>query len=206
MKMSEKVDELAAALCKAQAVMESAKKDSANPFFKSKYADLSSVWDACRKPLTDNGLSVSQLPCNAPDGTPGVHTTLLHSSGQWISGAVYGAPTKNDPQGIGSLITYYRRYSLAAIAGVISEDDDGNAASGKETAHQPPAVSNPKPKIINGDNLSPGELSYLKAECDKNLLTQEERGILWTRLQGKSLNMVTTEIIALLKERGKNNG
>jgi hypothetical protein len=217
MKMSEQIGELAAALAKAQAVMGAAVKDSTNPHYKSKYADLSSVIDACRDPLSSNGLSISQFPCNNEQGTPGVNTILMHSSGQYISQPFYGRPSKDDPQGLGGLITYFRRYGTASVAGVTQEDDDGNAASGKtgQGKDDKPDLSNvkldakpnnPPPKKINGDNLSPGELSYLKAECDKNFVTPEERNILWQRLQGKTLNMVTTEIIALLKERGKNNG
>jgi len=131
MAQSQNINELATELAKAQAVMQPAVKDSENPFFKSHYADLSSVWDAIRKPLTDNGLSVVQTP-DTLDGKMVLVTTLLHSSGQWISGALPVSPTKTDPQSMGSAITYARRYALSALAGVCSEeDDDGNAASAK---------------------------------------------------------------------------
>src|SRR5881394_2722278 len=100
MQHSEQLNELGAALAKAQAQVKGAKKDSANPFFKSSYADLSSVWDACRDALTGNGLSVIQLPGFA-DGIATLDTILLHSSGQWISGTA-GAPLgKQDAQGVG---------------------------------------------------------------------------------------------------------
>lgn len=126
---SESINELAAALSKAQAVISGAVKDSTNPHFKSKYADLASVWDACRKPLTDHGLSVAQTAGTTENGLVRVSTMLMHTSGQWITDDLILKPTKDDPQGFGSCITYGRRFSLAAIAGVAPEDDDGNAAS-----------------------------------------------------------------------------
>jgi hypothetical protein len=123
------IADLAAALCKAQAQMEGAKKDAANPHFKSKYADLASVWDAIRAPLTSNGLSVVQLLRSIQGGVE-VETILMHSSGQQISDVFAVPATKNDAQGYGSAATYARRYALMAMVGVAPEDDDGNAAVG----------------------------------------------------------------------------
>jgi hypothetical protein len=129
-KQTIEINELAAALAKAQASIKGAVKDSANPFFKSKYADLASVWDACRKPLTDNGLSVVQFPRLA-NGMVEVTTMLMHSSGQFLSDDLNAEPKDTSPQGIGSTITYLRRYALAAVAGVAPEEDDGEAAQGR---------------------------------------------------------------------------
>lgn len=141
---SAEIDKLAVALSKAQAIIESAVKDSANPFFKSKYADLASVWAAIRKPLTDNGLSIIQEPFSNT-GKAGVFTTLLHSSGQYTRSSLEVPVGKQDAQGFGSAITYVRRYSLQAIAGVCPEDDDGNAASDKEKPQpRPQATNTPK--------------------------------------------------------------
>jgi len=128
---SDQIHELAAALAKAQGQIEGAKKDSLNPHFKSKYADLASVWDACREALSTNGLSVVQSAENSPDTGYGVTTLLLHHSGQWIRGTLHLRPTKDDPQGAGSALTYARRYALAAFVGIAPEDDDGAAASVK---------------------------------------------------------------------------
>lgn len=129
---SENIGELALALSKAQSKIGGAKKDSSNPFFKSKYADLESVWDACREELTKNDLSVMQTNDVNSEGVV-VVTTLAHGkSGQWVRGRLFLKPVKNDPQGIGSCITYGRRYALAGIVGVYQTDDDGNAASGKD--------------------------------------------------------------------------
>jgi len=127
---SEQINELAAALSKAQASITGALKDSANPFFKSKYADLASCWDACRKQLTDNGLSVMQTTDIVAD-TVVVRTTLAHSSGQWISGILPVKAKDDGPQAQGSGITYARRYALAAMVGLAQIDDDAEAAQGR---------------------------------------------------------------------------
>lgn len=126
--MSESINELATALSKAQSVMESALKDATNPFFKSKYADLSSVWNACKKPLTDNGLCIVQQLGGDVDQVT-MTTILMHSSGQWIKSTAKAIPAKKDAQSIGSTATYLRRYGLSALVGICTEDDDGNAGS-----------------------------------------------------------------------------
>jgi hypothetical protein len=119
---------LAAALAKAQAEIEGASKDKLNPHFKSRYADLASVWDACRSPLTGNGLSVVQVPM-ASGPTVTVVTMMMHSSGEWLRGDLTMTAQQNTPQSVGSAITYARRYALAAMAGVAPEDDDGEQAT-----------------------------------------------------------------------------
>ena len=135
METSEQINELATALSKAQAKIIGALKDAANPFFKSKYADLSSVWDAVREPLTANGLAVIQTTSAPQDGSAVIVTTMLaHSSGQWVRDSLTLTPAKRDPQGIGSAITYGRRYALAAITGCPQIDDDGEASVGRRTA------------------------------------------------------------------------
>jgi hypothetical protein len=137
---SETIGALAAALSKAQADITGALKDSSNPFFKSKYADLASCWDACRKQLAANGLSVIQTTRMAEQGLVLV-TTLAHSSGEWIAGempvliAVQGKSgefKEVTPQAQGSGITYARRYALAAIVGLAQVDDDAEAAQGRK--------------------------------------------------------------------------
>lgn len=129
MQQSDSIAALAAALAKAQGAIKGAAKDSVNPGFRSKYADLASVWDACRKQLSDNGLAVIQTTDEAEDAVV-VVTTLAHSSGEWISGRLKLRPVKADPQGMGSAITYARRYALSAIVGIAPDDDDGQAAQG----------------------------------------------------------------------------
>lgn len=144
MKSSESIKNLAVALVKVQSVLESAKKDSDNPFFKSRYADLSSVWEACRKPLTDNGLSVVQT-CTPTEGSGiQVDTILLHTSGEYIESNLFMPLVKNDPQAVGSAITYARRYALSAIVGIIADDDDAEAAMSRPQApaHRPNVPAN----------------------------------------------------------------
>ena len=128
---SESISNLAESLCNVQSKLTHAKKDSANPFFKSKYADLESVWDACRNLLHSHGLSVTQFPglYTDHDKSMSLTTILMHDSGEWISQEMSVPVTKADAQGAGSALTYMRRYALAAVVGVVQADDDGNAAS-----------------------------------------------------------------------------
>jgi len=135
---SEEINELAAALVKVQGKLEGAKMDGVNPFFHSKYSTLASVWDACREPLSSNGLAVVQTCSIDENGGLVVNTTLLHSSGQWISGQQATKPTKDDPQGMGSAITYARRYGLAAMVGICPEDDDAEAATERKPQAEKP--------------------------------------------------------------------
>lgn len=119
---------LAAAMCKAQSEMGGAAKGANNPFFKSKYADLSAVVQAVKEPFANNGLSYVQFPIEH-GGRIGVETILMHESGEYLSQEFTVQLSKQDAQGAGSAITYCRRYALQSIAGIPSEDDDGNAAS-----------------------------------------------------------------------------
>jgi hypothetical protein len=147
MQKSESIGELAKALAVAQGEIQNAKKDSENPFFRSKYADLAAVREACQGPLSKNGLAVIQTPKTTltEDHTIiSVETLLCHSSGEWISEELSAIPVKTDPQGIGSCITYLRRYALSAVAGVASEDDDGNAASQNGSGQQTATARQPK--------------------------------------------------------------
>lgn len=146
MRQSDNIADLCAALAKAQAEMGHARKASENPFFKSNYADLASVVDACRPHLAANGLSAIHLPESADAVLVTVTCRLMHASGQWVECSLAVKPTKADPQGIGSAITYARRYTLAAIVGVATEDDDGNAASGNPSKEAPAAQRQVAPK------------------------------------------------------------
>lgn len=130
---SDSIGDLAAALALAQGEIRGAPKARTNTFFKADYADLAAVWDACRAPLAKNGLAVIQVPQIERPGEVVLETVLAHKSGQWVRSRYPIAPTKNDPQGLGSAITYARRYALAAIVGVVAidEDDDGEAAQGR---------------------------------------------------------------------------
>jgi hypothetical protein len=138
MLQSESVKNIAAALVKAQAKVEGALKDRSNPAFKSKYADLSSVMDACKDALNGEGIAIVQTHAPAEAGRLRLETRLHHTSGEWIAGLIDMPLAKQDPQGYGSATTYARRYGLASIIGVCPEDDDGNGAS--DTPRQQPAA------------------------------------------------------------------
>lgn len=143
---SEKTDLISKALIGAWDKMKTAKKQNDNPFFKSKYADFGSVVDACKSALLENDLVVTQ-PTTIINGQTALVTTLLHSSGQWVRGLYPVNPIKNDPQAIGSAITYARRYALASIVGLVAEeDDDGEMAMGRGQV-QPIVKAKPAPKI-----------------------------------------------------------
>lgn len=129
--MSQDIKELIAALCKAQAVMKPAVFNKVNPHFKNKYADFTSCMECCREPLASNGLSVMQY-CATINEKLTLVTLLAHISGQWIQSHFPLNPMKMDSQSIGSAMSYGKRYSLSALVGIVSEDDDdGEAAHGR---------------------------------------------------------------------------
>ena len=138
---SAEINELATALSKFQGELMGAKKKSDNPFFRSKYADLAEIWKTVSEPLAKHGLAVIQtMDCDESE-TPIIVTTLTHTSGQYISGRLKVTGGKKDPQGIGSAITYGRRYSLSAILGVYQEDDDAESAHGRGSSTSQKAPS-----------------------------------------------------------------
>ena len=195
---SQEINELAKALSIAQGKIESASMDKENPFYKSKYADLFSVWGACRETLTSNGLSVVQTGRPSGNGKCIVITTLMHSSGQWIRGEMEATPAKQDPQGIGSCITYLRRYSLAAMVGVCPEDDDGNGSLDRENSAGKPVDNRPKKKYKNfkflgtmkGFKVSLGEEKYYeiigKYGCEhSNEIPPKDQKAIWKDMVAK---------------------
>lgn len=128
MEHSESIKEIATALVKAQKDIKAAVKDAANPFFKSRYADLASIIEAVRTPLNAAGITFLQPVSEAEHGVK-VETMLVHESGEWMSESLVMPVAKEDAQGVGSAITYARRYGLQSMCGVPTEDDDGNAAT-----------------------------------------------------------------------------
>ena len=157
MQKSESIAALAAALAKAQGEMENASKNSQNPHFRSKYADLAEIINTVRPVLAKHGLSVTQFP--SFDGTLAhVETIIAHQSGEWMSGTTSSPVQKADPQGIGSATTYLRRYSLAAVCNLAQEDDDANASSKapKQSAKPMPAqahVQKPVPAPVPNEPM-----------------------------------------------------
>lgn len=157
---------IAAALAKAQAEMGKAIKESANPAFRSKYADLGNVMDACLPALNKHNIAVIQPIVSDVDGRF-VKTILIHESGETLECAVPLIVGKNDMQGLGSAITYGRRYGLMSMAGIAPEDDDGNAAAKNV---QSSAIAQARDDgVLDGlpENASPREKAeaYAKAIC-----------------------------------------
>lgn len=162
MNKSESIGNISKALLKAQKAIKAALKDATNPHFKSKYADLSSVVDAVKGPLNDNGISFLQGVEDAENGVA-VETMLLHESGEWLSSTIRIPASKQDAQGYGSACTYARRYGLQAMCGVPAEDDDGNAATKAAPRHELTPVESGK--SIGGadfENLPPDRQAKLR--------------------------------------------
>lgn len=131
-KVSMPCNEIMEALAKMQGQLDNAKKESKNPFFNSKYADLANCLQTAKKPMADNGLSLSQH-CTYDGAFVTCVTILGHASGQMMVSTLNVPVARKDPQGVGSSITYARRYALTSIIGLAQEDDDGNAASQKQS-------------------------------------------------------------------------
>lgn len=148
MKKSETITELSKAFAKTQKEMKQPLKDANNPFFKSKYVPLENVVEAITESASKNGLSFTQYPSSDEAGNVTVGTLVMHESGEWIEyDPIKMKPVKNDPQSIGSAITYAKRYALSAIFGITSDqDDDGNEATQtkKQPAKQQAQASDPR--------------------------------------------------------------
>jgi hypothetical protein len=146
MKQSESIDKIIPAFIAFQSDMPSVPKDGNNPHFKSKYATLGAITEATRPHLAKHGLGFMQWMSNR-DGYQLIVTRIMHTSGQWMEDEGYILnPTKNDPQGMGSAVTYARRYTLGASLGIITEDDDdGNRASEPAPVKKPAPAPKPEP-------------------------------------------------------------
>lgn len=171
-----------AALAAAQMQMGRAVKDSQNPAFRSKYADLASVMDACMAALNGNGIAVFQ-PTVDEDGHRYVKTILAHVSGETLECRVPLIVQKNDMQGFGSAVTYARRYGLMGMAGIAADDDDGNAAAKAAPKHdEKPVVENPSAAALDSawrdaveDSLPPDATPRQKAEAYAEAIMRDFR-------------------------------
>lgn len=168
MKKSETLTEFSKAFAKTQQEMKQPLKDANNPFFKSKYVPLENVVEAITESASKNGLSFTQFPSSDEAGNVTVGTLVMHSSGEWIEyDPIKMKPVKNDPQSIGSAITYAKRYALSAIFGITSDpDDDGNEAT--QTKKQAPAKKKDEPVIsVEKANYYLKEIATISAEKGK---------------------------------------
>jgi hypothetical protein len=191
MKKSENINELATALSKCQGEMQPAIKDSINPHFRSKFSTLYSVWESCRKPLSKNGLSVVQTMEMINDKLY-LTTTLLHLSGQWISSETPVISARQDAQGIGSSLSYFKRYSLSALLGICSadEDDDGEQAMPKNRDQK------------SKDESSPPKEEYATPTIGKEKveLLQEQTEICDPEYAKKLINYLKTQDVNSLSQ------
>lgn len=166
---SETIGALAAALAKAQGEISPAPMDRDNPFFKSKYATLTSLWESARAALAKNGLSVVQSTDLADNGDVVLITTLMHASGEWIGGVYPVRATDNKPQTLGSALTYARRYAFGALVGLTSDDDDdGNAASNNGTNGGAQHMTKPTAAAPNGTTTGKPNGSAAKGETEQD--------------------------------------
>lgn len=155
------------ALLKAQTEMGAAKKGAANPYFKSKYADLPAVIEVVKDPLNENGIAVFQ-PTAVRDGKSVVVTRLIHSSGEWVEGETEIVVAKqNDPQAQGSAITYARRYGLQSLLSIPTEDDDGELAMGRTKASKAEALKAVTQAQAGGEEKLASKTSSFRREAAK---------------------------------------
>lgn len=195
MAKSEQINELALALSKVQGEIEGAIKDANNPFFKSKYADLTSCWQACREQLSKNGIAVVQSGDDS-DTHLCLTTTLMHSSGQWIDGThrmekkiTEKDKTRRDmnAQDIGAAITYLRRFSLCSLVGICPEDEDANSitptAQRKDIHHSQQQTC----YAMTHDQVK--EIDQLLTQCTSEFV-QAHHAFLRNTLKVDSMNLV----------------
>lgn len=196
MKTSENINELAVALNKAQSEFMVAKKDAKNPFFKSKYATLNSVYEAVAPALLSNGFTIIQ-----PIVDNNVETTLVHASGQFItSSCPIVCAKQNDPQAMGSAITYARRYSLASLLGVMTdEDDDGEKAMGRQTKQASAPEKKEPQKPVPAPTEKPKEQSLKERfeNCVKFLSAQEDKSM---NLEDAKTQAIVARVQGILNE------
>ena len=172
MNKSESIAALAKALSIAQGELENASKNAENPAFKrgnkaSTYADLAEVLNTIRPVFTKYGLSFVQFP-TFDAGIASVETMLMHESGEWISSTASSPVTKQDAQGVGSAVTYLRRYAAAAMAGIAQEDDDANSAVGTTAKQEAkPEEKQPSNLTISDEQFKELQTALEETNSDK---------------------------------------
>ena len=203
MEKSDSIVKLSKALVKMQSEMGAASRLSDNPYFKSKYADLNSVWEAVAEPLHNNGLAVTQLVGEYVDGTQSLESVLIHESGEWISCKSSIPLAKKDPHGAGSGITYLRRYNLASLTGCLSElDDDANAAADPKKrgkgAHSP--IQDSLKELSTSELAKANSVSILMTKAHRDGNVEEARRLFY---DNGLINEVKSGIWELLQSNSK---
>lgn len=198
MNKSESITELNKALANFHKEVKQPMKDANNPFFKSKYVPLENVVETIDDVAPKHGLTYSQYPVTTENGLVGISTVLLHESGEYIEfPPATTKPDKNTAQGVGSALTYMRRYSLSAVFGITSDqDDDGNEASGKSNKNkqtQPQKASSQtigtlKKEVMDFTNLIKGT----EKEVPQNVVEQ--------RFGVKNYNLTENEAVQIINK------
>lgn len=172
---SEEIKDFVAALAKAQGALKPAVFNRINPHFKTRYADFTSCMDACRAPLSENGIAAIQY-CETIDGKLNLVTMLAHISGQWMKSEFPLIAAKMDSQGIGSAMTYAKRYSLCGMVGIVADeegDDDAEAAVGRGRQEEPRRYAAPVSKPISRSvEVKPSTITQDEAFTLEGLLRQ----------------------------------
>lgn len=188
--------QLAAAFCRAQKAFLGAAKDSTNPHFKSKYADLESVMAAIKPALAENGLSFIQRMIDNPTAAS-VETIIIHESGEAMSCGVLAVPvSKADAQGFGSAMTYARRYSLAAAFGIAPEDDDGNGATKSWTP-----ADGPRSPVLPAPAQTQAAKPTQSIDDDGEVVSPENATIIRKKMMDSGKTEVA--LLAFLKTKAK---
>jgi hypothetical protein len=193
---SESIQKLAAALVKIAAAVENPHKNAQNPHFRSSYADLAEIINTTRHVCAEHGVALVQSP-GMSDGLCTVETLMVHESGEWIRGEAASPIQKQDPQGVGSAITYLRRYSLAALLGIAQEDDDGNTASERRDRE----TGKPHPRRMGvGAPATDKQKALVERLAKSSRLTEAEREGIHKRLLGGMTKQQASDAIEWLQE------
>ena len=203
------LSKLAPALLEAQKAFKKPQRTSENPYHKSSYADLEETWEACKNALHTNGLIVTQT-FRSEGELPILVTRLLHTSGQTLESSIPVIAAKKDPQGYGSAITYFRRYSLQALLCLVASDDDGEQAQGREV--EKPAPQKVQPKAVKPAAELPIEGGKFAGRLPSQIETREIQEYLieieqWLASQNRSMTQAApalqTAVTALENELRK---
>lgn len=192
--MSEKCDIVLSKLMKAKQEIGTVKKDSKNPFHKSNYASLNAYIDASEDHLINNGLILVQAG-NGSFSEPIIVATLIHpESGQWLKSYLPILNPKLDSQGLGASVTYMRRYSIATLLGLVSEDDDGETAVGRGKYDQQ------KKKTENTEDQKDNEHENLRKLLEKFDKENQHLVLEWIKAASKHFEWTQAECIKKLLE------
>lgn len=193
------LDKILPAVLAVQSKATHVQKGTDNPFFKSKYADLSDIWGAIKDLMAENNLIVTHS-MSQNEAKEYLTTRIYHVSGQYLESVCPINPVKNDPQAYGSAVTYMRRYSLSALLGIVTDlDDDGNDASGR-TSEQKPQVKKQEPKPQQ-QKILPMTMSEFTDLCEriKSATNEDELKAQWLLAYAARVRMTDDDFTAITK-------